>query len=158
MRVFLVPSRMVYYLTVLPCACIGLSPMMIVPWRRSSTSEHLHHRRRKLGSGEGTVKKKARFHMRRRVSTRRLTTRPLDTPCARALDPVHTGPHAHGTSSCARAKASGLWIPRAHRLHLPRVHGASCVWLLGFAHVIPIMPLLTPSCLGPIYTPPPLRL
>jgi hypothetical protein len=152
---------MVYYLTVLPCACIGLSPMMIVPWRRSSTSERLHHPREKLGSGEGTVKKKDGKTTRKTeaANTKKAgcprRPRAHGPPRPRAhgllqifwtprahgpLDPVHTGPRAHGTSPCARAKSSGCWIPRAHGLQLPRAHGAACVQLLGFARVFPFRP------------------
>ena len=58
------------------------------------------------------------------------------------MEPVRTGPCARSLDTpCARAPLT------------PCTQGPLCV-AVGFAHVIPISPLLTPSSLGPIYTPP----
>jgi hypothetical protein len=105
MRVFLVPSRMVYYLTFLLCAHIGLSPMMNVPWRGhpQASAYTVHERiletekepsRRRRGSTctdgcprEGNMLRASRYLVR---------TVPW-TPCTR--DPMPTvQAHAHGLS------------------------------------------------------------
>ena len=141
---------MVYYLTPLSCAYIGVSGATHSSRRSPRRREHLHHPRGKPGSGEGSAKKKAAAPRRPRVhgplrpcahGPPRLAV--LKTPCARACT-VPTGPPCPWASRtpCARAHASGLWIPRAHGLHLPRAHGAPCVWLLGLALVSPSRPYL----------------
>ena len=49
---------------------------------------------------------------------------------------------------CARALVSGLWIPRAHELHLPRAHGAPCVMLRDLPMFYHFAPTYSPLCLG----------
>ena len=44
---------MVYYLTFLSCACIGIAGASLTTTRSASAKEHLHHPRGKLGSEDG---------------------------------------------------------------------------------------------------------
>ena len=100
---------MVYYLTPLSCAQLGVSGATHSSWRSPSAREQIHHPIRKPGSGEGSAKKKA-------AAPRR--------PCAHGpLRPrAHMPPslavlkHAHGRVPCPQD-------PRVHGPHGPRAHG-----------------------------------
>ena len=52
-RAHLTPSRMVYYLTLLPCACIGIVGASRMLRRSASAKEQLHHTRGKPRSDDG---------------------------------------------------------------------------------------------------------
>src|SRR4051812_3482793 len=56
-RVHLTPSRMVYYLTLLPCACIGIVGASRILRRSASAKEQLHHLQEKPGSNDERIRR-----------------------------------------------------------------------------------------------------
>ena len=153
---------MVYYLTPLSCAYIGVSGATHSSRRSPRRREHLHHPRGKPGSGEGSAKKKAaaprRPHAHGPLRPRahgppRLAV--LKTPCARACT-VPTGPtDPVRTGSCVRSPDTPC-----ERAPLTPCTRAPLCDAAGFALVLPFRPHLSLSFPRTIYTPssPPFRL
>ena len=159
---------MVYYLTPLSCAYLGVSGAIHSSWRSPSAREQPHHPRRKPGSGEGSAKKKATAPRRPRahgpprprahgLSRKLMLEHPVRTGLYRAhgtpmstglTDPVRTGP-------CIRS----LGTPCTRAPLTPCTRGPLCD-VAGFALVLPFLPHLSPSLPRTIYTPssPPFRL
>ena len=83
------PSRMVYYLTLHSCACIGIVGMPRMTRRSASTKEHLHHPRGKPGREDG--RRSCKVYTDQMTRSRR-TSDPLQTPDDRRTPDIRQVP------------------------------------------------------------------
>ena len=117
-RVHLYPSRMVYYLTPLSCACIGVSGATCSSMRNPIGRVQLHHPRgehTKEGSSPSPRRRTRRPQGRRRREDGRRST-VQRTPCAQAFWTPCARPIQRVSGYLVR---TGPKIPRANGTPMP---------------------------------------
>ena len=102
---------MVYYLTLLQCACIGIVGTLRTTWRSAIAKEHLHHPRGKRGN-EGA--------RRRAVKEAPATGRPVGSGRSAPEDPPDDRSRPDDRCPCTRAKRADV---RCHRTTGDRTTG-----------------------------------
>ena len=102
---------MVYYLTLLPCACIGIAGTLRTTWRSASAKEHLHHPRGKRGNEDAR---------RRVVEEAPPTGRPVGSGRQVPEDPPDDRSRPDDRCPFARAKRADV---RRHRTTGDRTTG-----------------------------------